>query len=155
MGRGGTFTSQLFGLCQAGDSPAANLVGPGEIPDRFAGCQPAPNLITLEGGQLGFATELDASCLCRLRPPMARPTILCLSSSAIADRNAMKRRPIGVVRSKCARSSTFRRAPLALIRSISATPSSMERVARSHSATTRMSPVLSVDGLLELGAPLG
>ena len=67
----------------------------------------------------------------------------------------MEPRPRGVVRSRCGLSRTLIRAPRALMRSIRWVPSNIERVARSHSATTRMSPVPSwIDGALELGPPL-
>jgi hypothetical protein len=41
--------TMLSGLHQPGNRPPADLVGPGEIPDRFAGCQSAASLVTLEG----------------------------------------------------------------------------------------------------------
>src|SRR5215813_2547578 len=77
------------------------------------------------------------------RPSLARFTIRWRSSSARALRNAMKPRPIGVVRSRCGLSSTLIMAPRAWIRSMMCTPSIIERVARSHSATTSTSPLPS------------
>jgi hypothetical protein len=92
---------------------------------------------------LGFRPNRIPRLRAAARPSLARLTIRCLSSSANAERKAIKPRPIGVVRSRWGLSSTLINAPRACIRSMIAIPSIMLRVHRSHSPSTRISPLPS------------
>jgi hypothetical protein len=72
-----------------------------------------------------------------------------------ALRKAMKLRPLGVVRSKCGLSSTLIIALRAWMRSMMCTPSIIDLVARSHSATTSTSTVPSASiAFSSCGRPL-
>lgn len=113
----------------------------GDSARAFAGLKPLARLPLLVGVELGLAANLAPRALAAVLPSFARFTMRWRSSSASAERKAIKPRPMGVVRSRCGLSSTFNKDPRLLIRSIWWTPSIMDLVLRSHSATTRMSPV--------------
>ena len=91
------------------------------------------------GASRGLGPNLTPRFLAAARPPFARAKMRARTSSARAERKAKIPLPIGVVRSSHCRSRALSVAPRAATRSIIRMPSIMERVARSHSASTSTS----------------
>ena len=91
---------------------------PGDGTAAFAGLEALEGLGLLMPVSLGCGRSGCPWPWRQRRPSLARLRMRPRSSSAIADRKAMKPRPIGVVRSRCGLSSTLISAPRSLMRLI-------------------------------------
>ena len=113
--------------------------GSGDCPTAFAGVKALECFGLLVLRELGLTAEPGAALAgsrAAIVGSLDDPVALVLSRGG---QEGNKPRLRGVVRSKCGLSRTLIRAPRALMRSMRWMPSNIERVARSHSATTMMS----------------
>jgi hypothetical protein len=120
----------------AGDGLVMDAVGSGDLPITVAVTNALADGCRLLGGELGLAAKPLVAAPCFRNALEGRFRMRTRSSSNTAESRPRRPRPMGVVRSSALRSRTRMVAPAAWMRAMRAMLSIIERVARSHSATT-------------------